>query len=223
MHMLRAPAELDVIVTSNMFGDILTDEASMLPGSLGLLPSASLSTAGAPGLYEPIHGSAPDIAGKGIANPVGAILSVAMLLRHTYGLEEYALAIERAVRRTLDSKVGRRLGSGVGMTSLILFPCLSPVAIVISPISLSGLFASEKAHTADIVAPGENAATTTEMTEAICEELTKVSGRGFVTRLQRGTHTQNQSPQPCPGSGQAAAHDPERENSLPPRNWPHKA
>ena len=96
MHLIRRPRDFDVCVTENMFGDILTDEASMLAGSLGLLPSASLGD-GKRGLYEPIHGSAPDIAGKGIANPVGTILSVAMLLRHSLGLEAEAAAIEQAV------------------------------------------------------------------------------------------------------------------------------
>ncbi len=96
MHLIRRPRDFDVCVTENMFGDILTDEASMLSGSLGLLPSASLGD-GRRGLYEPIHGSAPDIAGKGIANPVGTILSVAMLLRHSLGLGAEAQAIETAV------------------------------------------------------------------------------------------------------------------------------
>ena len=89
MHLIRRPADFDVIVTENMFGDILTDEASVLAGSMGMLPSASLGD-GTRGLYEPIHGSAPDIAGKGIANPFGTILSVAMLLRHSLGLEAEA-------------------------------------------------------------------------------------------------------------------------------------
>jgi 3-isopropylmalate dehydrogenase len=96
MHLIRAPGQYDVIVTENMFGDILTDEASMLAGSLGLLPSASLSASGH-GLYEPIHGSAPDIAGQGKANPYGAIASAAMLLRHSLDLEEEALTVEAAV------------------------------------------------------------------------------------------------------------------------------
>jgi 3-isopropylmalate dehydrogenase len=96
MHLIRRPRDFDVCVTENMFGDILTDEASMLAGSLGLLPSASLGD-GKRGLYEPIHGSAPDIAGKGIANPVGTILSVAMMLRHSFGLASEAAAIEKAV------------------------------------------------------------------------------------------------------------------------------
>ncbi len=96
MHLLNRPADFDVIVTENMFGDILTDEASMLAGSMGLLPSASLGDSG-PGLYEPIHGSAPDIAGRGIANPYGAILSGAMLLRYSLGLEKEAAAVESAV------------------------------------------------------------------------------------------------------------------------------
>ena len=100
MHLLRRPADFDVIVTGNMFGDILTDEAAMLAGSLGMLPSASLGERG-PGLYEPVHGSAPDIAGKGIANPVGAILSAALLLRHSLKLEREAQSVEEAVRRAL--------------------------------------------------------------------------------------------------------------------------
>ena len=101
MHLIRRPTDFDVIVTENMFGDILTDEASMLAGSLGLSPSASLGD-GKRGLYEPIHGSAPDIAGKGIANPVGTILSAALLLRHSLGLTTEAAAIERAVATALD-------------------------------------------------------------------------------------------------------------------------
>jgi 3-isopropylmalate dehydrogenase len=121
MHLIRRPADFDVIVTENMFGDILTDEASMLAGSMGLLPSASLGGASnedvdlaeaaqvrSPsrmGLYEPIHGSAPDIAGKGIANPIGAILSAAMLLRHSLSLEEEARAIESAVDEALNDGV----------------------------------------------------------------------------------------------------------------------
>ena len=96
MRLITGPASMDVVVTENMFGDILTDEASVLAGSMGMLPSASLSEAGV-GLYEPIHGSAPDIAGKGIANPVGTILSVALLLRYSLKLEEEAKCIEQAV------------------------------------------------------------------------------------------------------------------------------
>jgi 3-isopropylmalate dehydrogenase len=96
MHLLSRPADFDVIVTENMFGDILTDEASMLAGSLGMLPSASLGDS-AVGLYEPIHGSAPDIAGKGIANPCAAIASIALLLRHSLGLEAEAEAVELAI------------------------------------------------------------------------------------------------------------------------------
>jgi 3-isopropylmalate dehydrogenase len=101
MHLIRRPSDFDVLVTENMFGDILTDEASMLAGSLGLLPSASLGD-GTRGLYEPIHGSAPDIAGRGIANPVGTIMSVAMLLRHSLGLTKEADALEAAVSRALE-------------------------------------------------------------------------------------------------------------------------
>ena len=104
MHLISHPREYDVIVTENMFGDILTDEASMLAGSLGLLPSASLGE-GSNGIYEPIHGSAPDIAGKGIANPYAAILSAAMLLRHSLGLEQEAACVEQSVSRALDAGV----------------------------------------------------------------------------------------------------------------------
>jgi 3-isopropylmalate dehydrogenase len=100
MHLLSRPKSFDVVVTSNMFGDILTDEASMLPGSLGMLPSASLGSNG-PGLYEPIHGSAPDIAGKGIANPLATILAAAMLLRHSLNLEAEAAVIETSVKNVL--------------------------------------------------------------------------------------------------------------------------
>jgi len=102
MRLVTGPASMDVVVTENMFGDILTDEASVLAGSMGMLPSASLGEGG-PGLYEPIHGSAPDIAGKGIANPSGTILSSAMLLRHSLGLEAEAAAIEKAVDETISA------------------------------------------------------------------------------------------------------------------------
>lgn len=100
MHLLSRPRDFDVVVTANLFGDILTDEASMLPGSLGMLPSASIGSSG-PGLYEPIHGSAPDIAGKGIANPLATILAAAMMLRHSLQQEAAAVKIEDAVRRVL--------------------------------------------------------------------------------------------------------------------------
>jgi 3-isopropylmalate dehydrogenase len=110
MHLVRRPADFDVIVTENLFGDVLTDEAAVLAGSIGVLPSASLgerrNRAQLPvGLYEPIHGSAPAIAGQGIANPIGAILSAAMLLRHSFGLEQEARAIESAVTATLDQGI----------------------------------------------------------------------------------------------------------------------
>ena len=100
MHLISRPSTFDVVVTGNMFGDILTDEGSMLPGSMGLLPSASIGTDG-PGLYEPIHGSAPDIAGLGIANPLATILAAAMLLRHSLSMEDEAVAIEKAVDAVL--------------------------------------------------------------------------------------------------------------------------
>ncbi len=102
MHLLSRPADFDVIVTENMFGDILTDEASMLAGSLGMLPSASLGDATA-GLYEPIHGSAPDIAGRGLANPCAMMASVAMMLRHSLGLEDEASAVEAAIAAAIAS------------------------------------------------------------------------------------------------------------------------
>jgi 3-isopropylmalate dehydrogenase len=104
MQLVSNPARFDVIVTENMFGDILTDEAAVLTGSMGLLPSASLGN-GQLGLYEPIHGSAPDIAGKGIANPIGAVLSAAYLLRYSLELEEEATRVENAVIKTIDSGV----------------------------------------------------------------------------------------------------------------------
>ena len=100
MKLIRYPADFDVIVTANMFGDILTDEASMLSGSLGMLPSASIGD-GRPGLYEPVHGSAPDIAGKGLANPIGAIASSAMLLESSLGLAAEAQEVESAIKSVL--------------------------------------------------------------------------------------------------------------------------
>src|SRR2546421_4442703 len=107
MQLVRRPASFDVIVTENMFGDILTDEASMLAGSMGMLPSASLGTRktehGLFGLYEPIHGSAPDIAGQGKANPIAAILTVALMLRYSFGLQQEANTIEAAVERVIDA------------------------------------------------------------------------------------------------------------------------
>jgi 3-isopropylmalate dehydrogenase len=130
MHLLSRPADFDVMVTENMFGDILTDEASMLAGSLGMLPSASLGESRR-GLYEPIHGSAPDIAGQGIANPCGSIASSAMMLRHSLGLEGEAAAVEAAIAGAI--KAGAR--------------------------------------TADIVAVGETAISTDEMTDEIINRL----------------------------------------------------
>ena len=102
MRLITGPAWMDVVVTENMFGDILTDEASVLAGSMGMLPSASLGESTV-GLYEPIHGSAPDIAGKGIANPIGTILSTAMMLRHSLKLEAEAASIEKAVDAVITS------------------------------------------------------------------------------------------------------------------------
>ncbi|MGL5353092.1 MAG: 3-isopropylmalate dehydrogenase [Clostridium sp.] len=107
MQLVKDPKQFDVIVTSNMFGDILSDEASMITGSIGMLPSASLGE-GTLGMYEPIHGSAPDIAGKGIANPLATILSCAMMLRYSFNLEEEAALIEKAVVEVLED--GYRTG-----------------------------------------------------------------------------------------------------------------
>jgi 3-isopropylmalate dehydrogenase len=107
MQLVRAPKQFDVILTGNIFGDILSDEASMLTGSIGMLPSASLD-ANNKGLYEPCHGSAPDIAGKGIANPLATILSVAMMMRYTFARVDIAQRIETAVRKTLQQ--GLRTG-----------------------------------------------------------------------------------------------------------------
>jgi 3-isopropylmalate dehydrogenase len=126
MRLVTNPKSFDVVVTENMFGDILTDEAAVITGSLGMLPSASLGE-GTRGLYEPIHGSAPDIAGKGIANPLGTIMSAAMLLRHSLGLEEEARAIESAVdkaitagARTADLGGGTKSLSTVQMGAAVL-------------------------------------------------------------------------------------------------------
>ncbi len=102
MHLVSRPAEFDVIVTENLFGDILSDESAMLTGSLGMLPSASLGAGGEPGLFEPVHGSAPDIAGRGIANPLAMFLSAAMMLRHGLGRAEDADRVEAAVDAVLD-------------------------------------------------------------------------------------------------------------------------
>jgi 3-isopropylmalate dehydrogenase len=122
MQLIRAPGQFDVIVTSNLFGDILSDEAAVLTGSIGMLPSASLGDSpaggGRPrGMYEPIHGSAPDIAGRDLANPLGTILSVAMMLRYSCGLEREARAVEAAVNAVLEAgyRTGDLAGSGAGV------------------------------------------------------------------------------------------------------------
>ncbi|MGN6234840.1 3-isopropylmalate dehydrogenase [Dyella sp.] len=118
MLLLTQPGRYDVVVTENLFGDILTDEAAALAGSLGLLPSASLGE-GKRGLYEPIHGSAPDIAGQGVANPTGAMLSAAMLLRHSLGLEEEAQCVEAAVSQVLAHGPRTRDVGGHGNTAAV--------------------------------------------------------------------------------------------------------
>ncbi len=100
MHIMNRPRDFDVVVTENLFGDVLTDESAVITGSLGMLPSATIG--GKVNLYEPVHGSAPDIAGKGLANPLGAILTVALILRHSAGMETEAAAIESAVRKVLE-------------------------------------------------------------------------------------------------------------------------
>jgi 3-isopropylmalate dehydrogenase len=127
MFLIQRPASFDVMVTSNMFGDILTDEASVLTGSMGNLPSASLGSGG-PGLYEPIHGSAPDIAGQGVANPIGTVLSAALMLRYSLEMETEATAVEAAVDavltggyRTRDlAKPGEESLTTVEMTKVIV-------------------------------------------------------------------------------------------------------
>ena len=132
MLLVTRPSDYDVLVTENLFGDILTDEAAVLAGSLGLLPSASLGEC-TRGLYEPIHGSAPDIAGKGYANPIGSILSAAMLLRHSLGLESEASAIESAVDALLDSgELTRDLGGSAStddITRAVLAALPAPSSI----------------------------------------------------------------------------------------------
>ena len=118
MKLVQRPTDIDVVVTENLFGDILSDEAGVLAGSLGLLPSASLGD-GVPGLYEPIHGSAPDIAGRGIANPYGAILSVALLLRHSLHREDLAQAVEAAVDDCITEGVlSRDIGGTAGTRTI---------------------------------------------------------------------------------------------------------
>jgi 3-isopropylmalate dehydrogenase len=116
MQLVANPSRFDVIVTENMFGDILSDEAAMITGSIGMLPSASLG-AGGPGLFEPVHGSAPDIAGQGIANPLAMFLSVALMLRHGFHLEAEAAAIESAVDRALTEGLRTRDLGGSATTS----------------------------------------------------------------------------------------------------------
>jgi 3-isopropylmalate dehydrogenase len=116
MRLVTAPRHFDVILTENMFGDILSDEASVITGSLGLLPSASLGDGGA-GLFEPVHGSAPDIAGQGIANPLAMFLSAAMLLRHALGRDAEATAVESAVDRALRDGLRTRDLGGTASTA----------------------------------------------------------------------------------------------------------
>jgi 3-isopropylmalate dehydrogenase len=103
MFLIRDPKRFDVILTENLFGDILSDEAAMLPGSMGMLPSASLGEPGTPGIFEPVHGSAPDIAGQGVANPYATILSAAMMFRHTLGRPDVAGGIEQGVSVALEA------------------------------------------------------------------------------------------------------------------------
>jgi 3-isopropylmalate dehydrogenase len=127
MQLVRNPAQFDVILTSNMFGDILSDEISMLTGSIGLLPSASIGE-GKSGIYEPIHGSAPDIAGKNIVNPIGAILSAALMLELSLGLSSEAATVRKAVEKTLvdgwqTGDIDRNCGKVLGTTELTEIIC----------------------------------------------------------------------------------------------------
>jgi 3-isopropylmalate dehydrogenase len=117
MQLVSNPTSFDVIVTDNMFGDILSDEAAMLTGSIGMLPSASVGNPDGPGLFEPVHGSAPDIAGQGVANPLAMFLSTAMLLRHGLGLDSEATALESAVDQALDSGLRTRDLGGTASTA----------------------------------------------------------------------------------------------------------
>jgi 3-isopropylmalate dehydrogenase len=117
MQLVATPRHFDVIVTENMFGDILSDEAAMLTGSIGLLPSASLGEPGTPGVFEPVHGSAPDITGQGIANPLAMILSAALMLRHGLGREDVAAQVESAVDRALDAGLRTRDLGGEATTT----------------------------------------------------------------------------------------------------------
>jgi 3-isopropylmalate dehydrogenase len=144
MRLITAARSFDVIVTENMFGDILTDEAAVLAGSLGLLPSASVG-AGPRGLYEPIHGSAPDIAGKNVANPIGTILSAAMLLRHSLGLEVEADAIERAV--------GEVIADGARSADMVASPAIAQTTSQLGGMIRAAL--GEEGHTRHLVAVGD--------------------------------------------------------------------
>ena len=117
MQLVKDPSQFDVVVTENLFGDILSDEASMITGSIGMIPSSSLGE-GTRGMYEPIHGSAPDIAGKNLANPIGTILSAAMMLKYSFDMDAESEAIEAAVNKALDD--GYRTGDimSEGMTQV---------------------------------------------------------------------------------------------------------
>jgi len=144
MLLISRPAEYDVLVTENLFGDTLTDEAAVLAGSLGLLPSASLGE-GRRGLYEPIHGSAPDIAGKGFANPIGSILSAALLLRHSLGLETEARAIETAVNAVLDYSELTRDLDGTASTQQV-------TVAVLASLPAAAMAAADSANNARVAA-----------------------------------------------------------------------
>ena len=118
MQIAKDPSQFDVVVTENMFGDILSDEASMITGSIGMIPSSSLGE-GSRGLYEPIHGSAPDIAGQNKANPIGTILAAAMMLKYSFDMDEEAEAVEEAVSRVLDQglRTGDMMAEGCTLVS----------------------------------------------------------------------------------------------------------
>jgi len=131
MQLVRCPSQFDVIVTSNLFGDILSDEASQITGSIGLLPSASLGD-GTRGLYEPIHGSAPDIAGQDKANPIATILSAAMLLRYSFGLSAEANHIEAAVDRVLAQ--GLRTADILGKSAAAPLGCAAMTEAILAAI-----------------------------------------------------------------------------------------